>query len=112
MILNLSGEPRRRSKKAKAGTVVVTTYGILTSEVETLAEKTWTTAVFDEAHNVKNKETKSFKAAAEVKADFRIMLTGTPLQNHLAEIWALFEIAVPGLLGSFNRFTGSLRAPH
>lgn len=111
VILNLSGDRADVLKKAKAGTVVVTTYGILTSEVETLAEKTWTTAVFDEAHNVKNKETKSFKAAAEVKADFRIMLTGTPLQNHLAEIWALFEIAVPGLLGSFNRFTDRFVLP-
>ena len=111
VILNLAGDRADVLKKAKAGTVVVTTYGILTSEVETLAEKTWTTAVFDEAHNVKNKETKSFKAAAEVKADFRIMLTGTPLQNHLAEIWALFEIAVPGLLGSFNRFTDRFVLP-
>ena len=111
VILNLSGDRADVLKKAKAGTVVVTTYGLLTSEVETLAEKTWTTAVFDEAHNVKNKETKSFKAAAEVKADFRIMLTGTPLQNHLAEIWALFEIAVPGLLGSFNRFTDRFVLP-
>ena len=111
VILNLAGDRADVLKKAKAGTVVVTTYGLLTSEVETLAEKTWTTAVFDEAHNVKNKETKSFKAAAEVKADFRIMLTGTPLQNHLAEIWALFEIAVPGLLGSFNRFTDRFVLP-
>lgn len=111
VILNLAGDRADVLKKAKAGTVVVTTYGILTSEVETLTEKTWTTAVFDEAHNVKNKETKSFKAAAEVKADFRIMLTGTPLQNHLAEIWALFEIAVPGLLGSFNRFTDRFVLP-
>lgn len=111
VILNLAGDRADVLKKAKAGTVVVTTYGILTSEVETLAEKTWTTAVFDEAHNVKNKETKSFKAAAEVKADFRIMLTGTPLQNHLAEIWALFEIAVPGLLGSFNRFSDRFVLP-
>ena len=111
VILNLAGDRADVLKKAKAGTVVVTTYGILTSEVETLAEKAWMTAVFDEAHNVKNKETKSFKAAAEVKADFRIMLTGTPLQNHLAEIWALFEIAVPGLLGSFNHFTDRFVLP-
>ena len=105
VILNLADDRTEVLSEAKKGTVVVTTYGILTAEIETLAQKTWATAVFDEAHNIKNKETKSFKAATQVKADFRVMLTGTPLQNHLAEIWALFEIAVPGLLGSFTRFT-------
>ncbi len=104
-ILNQAGDRAKTLEKAGAGTVVLTTYGVLTSEVEAMAEKTWATAVFDEAHNVKNKETKAFKAASAVKADFRVMLTGTPLQNHLAEIWALFEVAVPGLLGSFNRFS-------
>ncbi len=104
-ILNQAGDRGKTLAKAGAGTVVLTTYGVLTSEVEAMAEKTWATAVFDEAHNVKNKETKAFKAASAVKADFRVMLTGTPLQNHLAEIWALFEVAVPGLLGSFNRFS-------
>ncbi len=104
-ILNQAGDRAKTLEKADKGTVVLTTYGVLTSEVEAMGEKTWATAVFDEAHNIKNRETKAFKAATAVKADFRVMLTGTPLQNHLAEIWALFEVAVPGLLGSFNRFS-------
>ena len=110
-ILNQVEDRTEVLKKAKKGTVVLTTYGVLAGEVEALSEKTWVTAVFDEAHNIKNKETKSFKAAVQVKADFRIMLTGTPLQNHLAEIWALFEVAVPGLLGSFNRFSDRFVLP-
>ncbi len=111
VILNQAEDRADALKKAKKGTVVLTTYGVLASEIEAMAEKTWTTAVFDEAHNIKNKETKSFKAAVLVKADFRIMLTGTPLQNHLAEIWALFEVAVPGLLGTFNRFADRFVLP-
>ena len=111
VILNLAEDREAVLKQAEKGTVVITTYGILTAEIKELAQKTWATAVFDEAHNIKNKETKAFKAATEVKADFRVMLTGTPLQNHLAEIWALFEIAVPGLLGSFTRFTDRFVLP-
>lgn len=95
----------------KPGVVVLSTYGVLTGEIEKVAPTQWSTAVFDEAHSIKNKETKAFKAATQLKADFRILLTGTPLQNHLAEIWALFEVAVPGLLGSFSRFADRFVLP-
>ncbi len=87
------------------GTVLLTTYGVMASEIEAIARVRWANAVFDEAHNIKNRQTKSFKAATQIQADFRIMLSGTPLQNHLTEIWSLFEIAVPGLLGSFTSFS-------
>ena len=105
VIFNLAEDRSEALKKLKAGTVVLTTYGVMTGEIETLTAQNWTTVVFDEAHTVKNRDTKAFKAAVTLKADFRILLTGTPLQNRLSEIWALFEIAVPGLLGSFTRFT-------
>ena len=111
VILNEQGNREQALKDAGKNTVVITTYGLSVIEAEAISEKTWATAVYDEAHNIKNRETKSFKAALEVKADFRILLTGTPLQNHLAEIWALFEVAVPGLLGSFNRFADRFVLP-
>lgn len=105
IIFNTESNREEALKNAGKGSVVLTTYGLLSGEEKALTEKTWVTAVYDEAHNIKNRETKAFKAAVQVKADFRILLTGTPLQNHLAEIWSLFEVAVPGLLGSFNRFS-------
>ncbi len=105
IIFNTESNREEALKNAGKGSVVLTTYGLLSSEEKALTEKSWATAVYDEAHNIKNRETKAFKAAVQVKADFRILLTGTPLQNHLAEIWSLFEVAVPGLLGSFNRFS-------
>ncbi len=104
VILNTESNRAEAIEKAGKNTVVLSTYGVLTSEVEAIAKKTWVTAVYDEAHNIKNRDTKAFKAATSIKADFRVLLTGTPLQNHLSEIWALFEVAVPGLLGSFNHF--------
>ena len=111
VILNDAADRQEVIKKAGAGAVVLTTYGILTAEAEAVAAKSWTTAVFDEAHNIKNRETKVFSAASSVQADFRVLLTGTPLQNHLSEIWALFEVAVPGLLGSFSNFAENFVMP-
>ncbi len=104
IILNTQEDRTEALEKAGKNTVVISTYGVLTSEIEAIAKKTWVTAVYDEAHNIKNRDTKAFKAATSIKSDFRVLLTGTPLQNHLSEIWALFEVAVPGLLGSFNHF--------
>lgn len=91
--------------------VVLTTYGLLINEAELLASKTWNTIILDEAHTIKNKETKMSKAAMELNGEFRLLLTGTPIQNHLSEIWNLFQFANPGLLGSFQHFNDSFIQP-
>lgn len=104
-IYNLSANRRKLVEDLGPNKVLIATYGVVSSDIEALSEIKWTTAVLDEAHNIKNKETKAFKAIVRLQADFRILLTGTPLQNHLTEIWALYEFAVPGLLGSFKSFS-------
>lgn len=105
VVLNFETNRAEIIKKASKNSILLVTYGVVSEEIEDLAQKDFITAVFDEAHNIKNRDTKAFKNCVQIKADFRIMLTGTPLQNHLTEIWSLFEVAVPGLLGSFNAFT-------
>ncbi len=85
--------------------VLVISYGLLQSEEETITAIDWTTAVLDEAHAIKNTNTKSSKAAMGIKAGFRLALTGTPVQNHLGELWNLFQFCNPGLLGSLQQFT-------
>lgn len=85
--------------------VLLVTYGVMASEIEQLSRYEYSTIVLDEAHSIKNRETKMAKAAFELKGKARVLLTGTPLQNHLSEIWSLFEFANPGLLGSFSEFT-------
>ncbi|HVI47243.1 MAG TPA: DEAD/DEAH box helicase [Chitinophaga sp.] len=84
--------------------VVLTTYGLLQSESALLSAVQWTTAVLDEAHTIKNYQTKTSKAAMSLQAAFRLMLTGTPIQNHMGEIWNLFNFLNPGLLGSLQHF--------
>lgn len=91
--------------------IVLVTYGILITEAERLVEKQWNVIVLDEAHTIKNKETKMSKAAMNLKGDFKVILTGTPLQNHLGEIWNLFQFINPGLLGTFGHFTDNYITP-
>ena len=105
-LINPQGADRQQIvNDADAGDVVLSTYGLLVTEGELLAKRDWITVVLDEAHTIKNRDTQTSKAAMKLKAGFRLMLTGTPLQNHLNEIWNLFQFANPGLLGSYQQFT-------
>ncbi len=84
--------------------VLIVSYGLLVRDAESLAAKTFGTLVIDEAQALKNSTTRRAKAARTLDADFRVALSGTPLENHLGELWSLFAIVFPGLLGSFEQF--------
>ncbi|SFD27126.1 Superfamily II DNA or RNA helicase, SNF2 family [Chitinophaga sp. CF118] len=98
-------------KAAIAFDVVITTYGILQSEEKLFAAVNWTTVVLDEAHIIKNFQTKTSKAAMSLQADFKLILTGTPIQNNLGEIWNLFNFINPGLLGTLYDFNKKFTTP-
>lgn len=85
--------------------VLVITYGLLQTEKAHIAQVEWAMAVLDEAHAIKNTQTKSSKAAMDIRAGFKLALTGTPVQNHLGELWNLFNFCNPGLLGTLQQFT-------
>jgi superfamily II DNA or RNA helicase len=89
---------------AKSGDVILCPYGLLVNETEALQKVSFTTVVFDEAHALKNSATKRHLAAAALKADAVIALTGTPIENHVGELHALVSIVVPGMLGSRQAF--------
>jgi SNF2 family DNA or RNA helicase len=95
----------------EAGDLLITSYGLLLSEEKNITAKQWATVILDEAHAIKNYNTKTSKAAMSLQADFRIILTGTPIQNHLGEIWNLFQFINPGLLGSLSHFTDTFIRP-
>jgi SNF2 family DNA or RNA helicase len=104
-ILGTSASDRKSVlQNLKANDVLVTSYGLLQSEEKLFAETEFATAILDEAHMIKNYATKTSKAIMQLKADFRLTLTGTPVQNHLGEIWNLFNFINPGLLGSLQHF--------
>jgi superfamily II DNA or RNA helicase len=85
--------------------VLVVTYGLLQTEEERFAGIQWAMAVLDEAHVIKNALTKSSQSAMKIEAGFKLALTGTPIQNHLGELWNLFQFCNPGLLGSLTDFS-------
>lgn len=84
--------------------VAVTTYGIVQNAVDQLAKIQWDTIVADEAQAIKNNMTKRARAIYRLNGNFRLAITGTPVQNNLSELYSLFNFLVPGLLGSQNSF--------
>jgi len=85
--------------------VLLTTYGILRNDIEQLKEVPFALAVFDEIQNLKNSETLTYQAAQKIRADTKLGLTGTPLENHLFELKSLFDLTAPGYLGSDHSFS-------
>lgn len=95
----------------KAMDVLVISYGLLHQEADRLAEIGWRMVVFDEAQAIKNADTRRAQAGQRLKANFRLALTGTPIENYLEELWSLFNIINPGLLGSRERFVRRFATP-
>jgi len=100
-------------KPSWAGTakVIVTTYEILTSYEFSLAKQPFAFLICDEAQRIKTPGTLVTLAAKKLKADFRIACTGTPVENSLADLWCLFDLVQPGLLGALEEFGKTYRRP-
>ena len=84
--------------------VLCVSYDLMVRDAERLAARHFVTVIFDEAHTLKNAESLRSMAAAGLDAAFRVALTGTPVENRVAEIWAVMRAAVPGLLGAASDF--------
>jgi len=91
--------------------ILVTSYTLLQQEVELLETIRWQTIVLDEAQAIKNAATKRSKAAMRLNARFRLITTGTPIENHLGELWNLFTFINPGLLGTYKQFNARYGIP-
>jgi len=89
--------------------LVITTYGMLT-RLEWPAQTKWNWVVLDEAQAIKNHSTRQSKAVRALQAHARIALTGTPIENTLADLWSLFDFINPGLLGNSNQFAQFTKA--
>jgi SNF2 family DNA or RNA helicase len=84
---------------------------MLAQHAAKLADYTWTTLLFDEAHALKNPATQRWKAARGLRAEACVALTGTPVENHVGELHALFDIVEPGMLGSRTTFRRMIAVP-
>jgi superfamily II DNA or RNA helicase len=109
----LFGEGDRAVAIDQAGKndLIIVTYDLLARESEHFIKKHWTTLLLDEAQSIKNRTTKRSETAMQLQGDFRMIMTGTPLENHLGELWNLFQFINPGLLGSIDHFNEQFALP-
>ncbi|MEY4563755.1 MAG: hypothetical protein RLZZ618_3032 [Pseudomonadota bacterium] len=91
--------------------VVITTYPLLLRDEDVLTAQAWSVVVLDEAQAIKNAKTRLAAVASGLRAQQRLCLTGTPMENHLGEIWSLFHFLMPGYLGNDTRFKQLFRTP-
>jgi superfamily II DNA or RNA helicase len=101
----------RLAAAAATADLVVTTYAVLRLDADRFAAREWAGLVLDEAQFVKNPATKVHEAARSIRAPFRLALTGTPIENHTGELWAILRIVAPGLFPSRRAFDERYRRP-
>ena len=111
--VQLYGEGEREAMIADSGAmgVVVVSYTLLQQARERFASRSWHTVIADEAQAIKNAAAKRSLAVFELEADFRLALSGTPVENRLAELWSIMRFANPGLLGPMSRFNERFAGP-
>jgi superfamily II DNA or RNA helicase len=109
----LFGEGDRSSiiEKAGKGDLIIITYDLMARSGKELSEKQFSTLVLDEAQSIKNRQSRRSEAAMQLNGDFRLIMTGTPVENHLGELWNLFQFANPGLLGPIEHFNQQFAIP-
>jgi SNF2 family DNA or RNA helicase len=111
-ILDHSGVARRKpGDHFEDYDLVITTYGTLTRDAVHFKEQRFDYCILDEAQAIKNAGTLSAKAVRLLRADHRLAMSGTPVENHLGELWSLFEFLNPGMLGSASIFANAGRNP-
>lgn len=108
-----SGDRQKLLDSLKPFDMLVCSYGLLQQEdvAEMLAKVEWQTIVLDEAQSIKNFATKRSQAAMNLQGGFKLITTGTPIENHLGELWNLFRFINPGLLGSLENFNQRFANP-
>ncbi|MBS7725188.1 DEAD/DEAH box helicase [Pseudomonas lalucatii] len=111
-VLALHGAKRRAQFPLIAEhDLILTTYALLPRDLKVLAAQPYRLLILDEAQNIKNPRSKAALAAGQLRATQRLCLTGTPLENHLGELWSLFNFLMPGWLGDGKAFTRDYRTP-
>ena len=91
--------------------IVVCSYGLALRDIEKLAKVEWSTMVLDEAQAIKNSRSKTSMAIATIPSKWTVALTGTPVENHLGELWSLFHVVSPGVLGGWDQFRNRFASP-
>lgn len=105
------GAGRAKEPDFSGTDLVLTTYGVVSRDIDKLAEQPFARIVFDEAQAVKNPTTRTARAVRALQCSNRVALTGTPMENHLSELWAIMDLVNPGILGSSRSFRHNFAMP-
>jgi SNF2 family DNA or RNA helicase len=106
-VVVIEGVPTLRKKmieKMDQCDVVITSYTLLQKDIEIYENYTFSYVILDEAQHIKNRGTRNAKSVKQIRAEHRLILSGTPIENSLDEMWSLFDFLMPGFLSSFDRF--------
>lgn len=106
-VLAVDGNPNQRKKlltEIKPYDVIITSYTLLQKDIETYKPIPFGYTILDEAQHIKNRGTRNAQSVKMVQASHRLILTGTPIENSLDELWSLFDFLMPGLLSTYDRF--------
>lgn len=98
-------------KAVERGSIILTTYSLLSRDEELICSIPWGVAVLDEAQNIKNPMTRQAQTARNIKADARVALTGTPVENHAGDLWSILQFLNPGILPTWGRFQREFLRP-
>src|ERR1700722_10836085 len=105
MVVDSTPDKRKRALKAiRDFDIVITSYNLLQKDIEIHKEIHFNYVVLDEAQHIKNRGTRNAKSVKMIRASHRLILTGTPIENSLEELWSLFDFLMPGLLSTYDRF--------
>lgn len=108
--LMLHGTERKtRFDEIPGHDLIITSYGLIQRDIEVYQDYHFDLVILDEAQNIKNTQAKTTAMVRQLPSDMRLCLTGTPLENHLGELWSLMDFALPGLLGAKDHFRRHFR---
>jgi superfamily II DNA or RNA helicase len=111
-VVVLQGTQRHQKfDRIETSDLVLTTYPLLVRDQETLLSRSFHSVILDEAQAIKNPKTRMAEMVRKLDCQHRLCLTGTPLENHLGELWAIFDFLMPGFLGANRDFTSLYRTP-
>jgi len=110
-VLGAASEREALLKEAKEADLLITSYDLLKRDIVLYQDFSFEFEILDEAQYIKNPSTQNAKAAKSVKSRVRFALTGTPVENSLADLWSIFDYLMPGYLYSYGKFRKTLEAP-
>ena len=113
-VLIVQGDPATRQQLIESGNdydIIITSYDLIRRDREHYSQQKYSYCIIDEAHYIKNHQTINAKAVKTVNSNFRLALTGTPIENSLTDLWSIFDFILPGYLGGYQHFRKVYEVP-